>query len=105
MEELIPQVEGLAEYLKDWCESRLLPAESIDLTDDEKLVYNAVGEEDRHIDEIIQEVGLGAGKVLGVLMTLETKGAVIQSPGKFFSRKVTAFPTDRLDPADFVRKR
>ena len=38
------------------------------------------------IDEIIQETGLGAGKTLGILMTLETKGAIAQSPGKFFSR-------------------
>lgn len=96
VEELIPQVEGLSEYLGDWYESRLLPAEPIHLTDEEKLVYNVVGGEDRHIDEIIQEVGLGAGKILGILMTLETKGTVVQSPGKFFSRRPATSSEDRI---------
>jgi DNA processing protein len=87
IEELIPQVEGLAEHLADWYGSFKSPAKAVCLTKEEKLVYNAAGEDPCHIDEIIQKVGLGAGKTLGILMTLETKGAVIQSPGKLFSRQ------------------
>jgi DNA processing protein len=86
IEELIPQVEGLAEHLGDWYQSSNAPVKATHLTEEEKLVYNAAGENPRHIDEIIQETGLGAGKTLGILMTLETKGVVTQSPGKFFSQ-------------------
>jgi DNA processing protein len=88
IEELVPQVEGLAKYLAGWNESYKSPTKPIRLTEEEKLVYNAVGEDPRHIDEIIQTVGIAAGKTLGILMTLETKGAVTQTPGKLFSRGI-----------------
>lgn len=90
IEELVPQVEGLADHLTDWFSSSKPPAHTVRLTEEEQLVYNAAGEDPVHIDEIIQKVGLGAGKILGILMTLETKGAVVQSPGKLFSRGVVA---------------
>ncbi|BCS96140.1 DNA polymerase [Desulfoluna limicola] len=40
-----------------------------------------------HIDDILQTVPMGAGRLSAVLMTLELKGMVVRSPGKLFSLK------------------
>lgn len=40
-----------------------------------------------HIDDILQTVPMGAGRLSAVLLSLELKGAVERSPGKLFSLK------------------
>lgn len=40
-----------------------------------------------HIDDILQTVPMGAGRLSAVLMNLELKGMVVRSPGKLFSLK------------------
>lgn len=55
-----------------------------DLSDDEKNVVSAIKEQKNHVDEIIEESGLGAARVLSALTMLELKGYVVQQQGKRF---------------------
>ena len=37
-----------------------------------------------HIDELSKRLPLGSGRLAGLLLQLELKGVVVQSPGKLF---------------------
>lgn len=56
-----------------------------DLSDDEKTVVSAIREQKNHVDEIIENSGLGAARVLSALTMLELKGYVVQQQGKRFT--------------------
>lgn len=56
----------------------------IELTEDEKLICDAIGTECIHVNDIIERSGIPAGKVLALLTMLEIKGAVSQETGKTF---------------------
>lgn len=56
------------------------------LTDNEKLVYDALGTEELFMDEVIAKTGLPASTVSVALLTLEMKKIVKQMPGKVFVR-------------------
>ncbi len=58
------------------------------VTGPDKAVYEALGRDPVHIDEIIRLTGLDTPSVLSVLLTLELAGHALQHPGKFFSRRV-----------------
>jgi DNA processing protein len=59
-----------------------------DLTEEEKILYNLLGETPSHIDAIIRESQLDPGKVSSLLLNLELKGLISQWPGKCFSKKM-----------------
>lgn len=61
---------------------------------DEARVLEALDEELRHIDGIIERAGLGAGRALAALVTLELRGLVRSGVGRRFAR-CAAF--DRLE--------
>jgi DNA processing protein len=64
-------------------ESGTLPA--ITLSENEQKVYTALAlEEEKHIDEIIQQSGLPSSAVSVALLSLEMKRMVKQLPGKLF---------------------
>jgi DNA processing protein len=56
------------------------------LTDNEKLVYEAVDPRETFMDEVIAKTGLPASAVSVALLTLEMKKLVKQLPGKVFLR-------------------
>jgi DNA processing protein len=56
------------------------------LTENEKLVFEALGADELFIDEIIVKTGLPASAVSVALLTLEMKKLVQQKPGKVFVR-------------------
>lgn len=56
------------------------------LTENEKLVFDALGAEELFIDDVIEKTGLPASAVSVALLTLEVKRLVKQAPGKLFSR-------------------
>ncbi len=58
------------------------------ITGPDKAVYDALGRDPIHIDEIIRLTGLDTPSVLSVLLTLELAGHALQHPGKFFSRRI-----------------
>jgi DNA processing protein len=62
---------------------RPLPA----LTPEEDCVLRCITTDPRHIDIIMNGSRLAAGKLSGVLITLELKGLVKQLPGKYYMRE------------------
>jgi len=57
------------------------------LTPDEECVLDCITSEPRHIDVIMNGSRLAAGKLSGVLITLELKGLAKQLPGKYYVRE------------------
>jgi len=85
-------VEGAADILSDLgtnraderkAPERALPA----LTQEEDAVYRCITDEPKHIDSIMIECRSTAGKLSGVLITLELKGLARQLPGKYYVRE------------------
>jgi DNA processing protein len=62
---------------------RPLPA----LTPDEECILRFLTSEPGHIDVIMNESHLAAGRLSGVLITLELKGLAKQLPGKYYVRE------------------
>lgn len=56
-----------------------------DLTEEEALIYDALEAYPVHIDALSQQTGLHVGKLSIILLNLELKGMVSQSPGKYFN--------------------
>ncbi len=56
------------------------------LSDNEKLLYDALGHEELFVDDLISKTGLPPSTVSVALLTLEMKKLVKQAPGKLFSR-------------------
>lgn len=65
-------------------ETGTLPA--LSLSENEQKVYDALGDEERHIDEIIRQSGLPPSAVSVSLLGLEMKRLIRQLPGKVFAR-------------------
>ncbi|MBW1859484.1 MAG: DNA-protecting protein DprA [Deltaproteobacteria bacterium] len=61
-------------------------ASSIELTAEEEKVLDKLSPYPIHIDNLVRELSLSAGHVSSLLLQLELKGLVTQSPGKLFSR-------------------
>jgi len=61
------------------------PAVEVDAR--EAQVLAGLGEETRHIDEVIDRCGLPPAQVLDALLTLEIKGLVQQLPGKYYTAR------------------
>ena len=56
------------------------------LTREEETVFRSITNEPKHIDRIMTESHTSAGKLGGVLVTLELKGLAKQLPGKYYVR-------------------
>jgi DNA processing protein len=59
---------------------------AIPLTHGEKIILSELSPYPIHIDKLARQVSLSAGEVSSLLLQLELKGLVTQSPGKLFSR-------------------
>ena len=82
LEEILPQWRG---------ERETTPKVEIprpDLTEEEKVLYELLGDTPLHIDVMIRESRLDPGKVSSLLLNLELKGMISQWPGKCFSKKM-----------------
>jgi len=58
------------------------------LSSEEQRVYEVLDPYPIHIDDLVRKMSMEPGKLAGVLLNLELKGLVEQSPGKLFSIKV-----------------
>lgn len=56
------------------------------LSSEESLVFEAIGAYPVHIDDLARKLSMKPGKLSSILLRLELKGIVHQSPGKLFSR-------------------
>jgi DNA processing protein len=82
----------LEEVLPQWRKERETPQEVEppvrDLTNEEKVLYEQLGETPLHIDVLIRESQFDPGKVSSLLLNLELKGLISQWPGKCFTKKL-----------------
>jgi DNA processing protein len=82
LEDVLPQWRREGETVRE------AEAPDRDLTGEEKVLYELLGETPLHIDSIIRESRLDPGKVSSLLLNLELKGLISQWPGKCFSKKM-----------------
>ncbi len=82
----------LEEILPQWKREKEEEGEKkrpkIDLSEDERIIYELLDENPLHIDTIIRESGFDAGKVSSLLLDLELRGLISQWPGKCFTKKM-----------------
>jgi len=82
----------LEEVLPQWRREREKPQEGEppmpDLTEEERILYDQLGETPLHIDALIRESQFDPGKVSSALLNLELKGLISQWPGKCFSKRL-----------------
>ena len=57
------------------------------LSPGERLVFEALSPYTVHIDHLVRELNMQPGKLSGILLQLELRGLVRQSPGKMFSKE------------------
>ncbi len=92
---LIKQGAKLVEHAQDIMEE-LFPQNPIQrkniphtqlppLSSEETIVLNALSPYPIHIDDLLRKIDMDAGKLSGILLQLELKDIVQQSPGKLFS--------------------
>jgi DNA processing protein len=68
-------------------ETPLFEATRFNLKGHEKTVYDALGKEPLHIDQIIADTTLPAGTVNASVVSLRLKGLIKQLPGNLFTRR------------------
>lgn len=71
----------------DKVEAPLFDATRFNLKGHEKAVYDALGKEPLHVDQIITDTGLPAGAVNATVMSLRLKGLIRQLPGNLFAKR------------------
>jgi DNA processing protein len=87
VEDILSEFEDLfpaSNHLPSPGETGVLSA--LELSENEKLVYDALGHEELSTDEVIRKCGLPSSAVSVALFSLEMKRAVKQLPGKLFVR-------------------
>ncbi len=62
------------------------PAEPPDLDETERRIWASLVEKPRHLDELVQLLGVSAGELSGLLMMLEMRRVVRRLPGNRFER-------------------
>jgi DNA processing protein len=87
---LVTRVEDVIEDLAPQLLPRLAARRAADVSGSvtvaERRMLEVLGDDGRHLDELIGALGVPAGAVLETLLALELRGFVRQLPGKRFSR-------------------
>ena len=68
-------------------ETPLFDVGMLKLSDAEKTIYDCIGKEPVHLEQIITEADLAPGSINAALISLSLKGLVKQLPGSLFLRK------------------
>ena len=68
-------------------EAPLFETAQFNLKGHEKIIYDVLGKEPLHIDQIIAETDLPAGAVNAAVMSLRLKGLIKQLPGNLFAKR------------------
>jgi DNA processing protein len=86
-EELKGHAAGAAELAERKFDAPLFDAGQLKLSDTERMVYDCLGREPIHLEQIIAEAELGAGDINAALISLRLKGLIKQLPGNMFVRR------------------
>jgi DNA processing protein len=85
-EQLQGHVSAAAERAAEEVETPLLDARQLKLSDDERRIYDCLGKEPVHVEQIIADTNLTPGSVNAGLISLRLKGLIKQLPGSLFMR-------------------
>jgi DNA processing protein len=69
-------------------EMPLFDFSQLKLTEDERKIFDCLDGEPVHVEQIIAETKIPAGKVNATLVALRLKGIIKNLPGNFFCKKV-----------------
>jgi len=86
-EQLKDHVSTAAEQAEAKIQAPLFDVSELKLDDNEKKVYDCLDKEPVHIDDIIAQTHLNAGRVNASIVSLQLKGIVKQLPASFFVKR------------------
>jgi len=86
-EQLQAHVSASAAKASEKTEAPLFDIGRLNLSEDEKTIYNYLAKEPLHIDQIIAATNLTAGSINAGLISLRLKGLIKQLPGSLFLKK------------------
>jgi DNA processing protein len=86
-EQLKDHAIGAAKGAAQKAELPLFDAGQLKLTDDERAIYECLTREPLHVDHIIAQTNLEAGKTNAGIISLRLKGLIKQRPGSLYIRK------------------
>lgn len=82
----------LEEILPQWSREKEIRQEGVPagpvFSEEERRLLSLMEVTPVHIDRLIRESGIEAGRISSLLLELELKGAIVQWPGKCFSKKL-----------------
>ena len=79
-------IEEFPRFFGPSLENRPCAGPPPDLAADEKTIFDVLGAYPAHIDELVRQTGIDAGRLSSLLMQMELNGLVSQAPGKMFTR-------------------
>ena len=83
-QQLQTHVSDAAEETREKIEAPLFDVSQLNLSDAEKIIYDCLGREPVHIEQIITEADLSPGSINAGLISLQLKGLIKQLPGSLF---------------------
>jgi DNA processing protein len=86
-EQLKSHTSEAAAKASEKIETPLFDVSQLNLSEDEKAIYDYLGKEPLHIEQIIAGTNLAAGSINAGLISLRLKGLIRQLPGSLFLRK------------------
>jgi DNA processing protein len=86
-EQLKDHAAAAAKGAAQKAELPLFDAAQLKLSDDERAVYECLDREPLHVDQIITETNLEAGRVNASLISLRLKGLTKQLPGSLYAKR------------------
>ncbi|MCX7965278.1 MAG: DNA-processing protein DprA [Syntrophorhabdaceae bacterium] len=81
-------IEGIEDILANcFPDVGVISENKVDMDEDESYIYNLIGHEKTHIDEVIEKSGRQTKEVMAIITRLEMKEVIRQFPGGFYIRK------------------
>jgi DNA processing protein len=84
--ELQEHTKETAQKAAEKMEAPLFDIKNLSLSGDEKTIYECLGREPFHTDEIIAQTSVAPGKINASLISLRLKGLIKQLPGSLYVR-------------------
>jgi DNA processing protein len=85
--QLKTHTSAAAEKAAEKIDKPLFDVSQLNLTDNERTIYDCLDKEPVHTDQIIAETDLAPGSINAALISLRLKGLIKQLPGSLFLRK------------------